>query len=382
MAPTLMKLPQRLLMTADTVGGVWTFAVELVRALEPHGLEIALATMGPAPSREQRLELADCAHVRLFVGQYALEWMAQPWGEVDAAGQWLLELAGQFQPDVVHLNGYVHAALPWRRPVVVSAHSCVRSWWRAVRGGAVSPVFGEYRRRVKAGLDAANLVVAPTASMLDALEQEYGLDAPERVIANGRQDLNREPLGWEKKDRVIFSAGRVWDEAKNLALLDWIAPALPWPVRVAGDVASPDGQSCMPAHLQLLGRLPPSELAQELARAGIYAAPALYEPFGLAILEAGLAGCALVVSDLPSLREVWQEAALFVDPRDPEGWRSTLSALAFDAERRRVMGEKARAQALRFTPQRMAGSYLAAYGALMSALGVGEAVGDEEVLSR
>ena len=38
--------PRHVLMTADTVGGVWTYAVELVRALAPHRVTVALATMG------------------------------------------------------------------------------------------------------------------------------------------------------------------------------------------------------------------------------------------------------------------------------------------------------------------------------------------------
>ena len=39
---------------------------------------------------------------------------------------------------------------------------------------------------------------------------------------------------------------------------------------------------------------------------------ALYEPFGLAVLEAAQAGCALVLSDIPTFRELWDGAALFV----------------------------------------------------------------------
>ena len=39
------------------------------------------------------------------------------------------------------LNAYVHAALPFGRPVLVVAHSCVTSWWRAVH--ETDPVFGD-----------------------------------------------------------------------------------------------------------------------------------------------------------------------------------------------------------------------------------------------
>ncbi|PYK09494.1 MAG: hypothetical protein DME65_11850 [Verrucomicrobia bacterium] len=74
--------PRRILMTVDPVGGVWTYALELVRALEPHGIEIALASMGGPLSREQHQEVASCKNVRLFQSGYRLEWMDDPWDDV------------------------------------------------------------------------------------------------------------------------------------------------------------------------------------------------------------------------------------------------------------------------------------------------------------
>ena len=80
------------------------------------------------------------------------------------AGEWLLALAGRARPDVVHLNGYAHAALPWARPIVVVAHSCVLSWHEAVRGRAAGAGVGRATaRRVRArARGRATLLVAPT----------------------------------------------------------------------------------------------------------------------------------------------------------------------------------------------------------------------------
>ncbi len=87
-----------------------------------------------------------------------------------------------------------------------------------------------------------------------------------------------------------------------------------------------------------LGELSPAALAKKLAQAAIYAAPARYEPFGLGILEAALAGCALVLSDLPSLRENWSGAALFLPPGDQAAWREVLNGLARDEAQRADLG--------------------------------------------
>ena len=49
----------RVLMTADTVGGVWTYALELAGALAPLGVDITLATMSPRRVATSYLALYD-----------------------------------------------------------------------------------------------------------------------------------------------------------------------------------------------------------------------------------------------------------------------------------------------------------------------------------
>ena len=56
--------------------------------------------------------------------------------------------------------------------------------------------------------------------------------------------------------------------------------------------------------------------------AAIYALPARYEPFRLEVLEAAAPGCALVLGDIASLRELWDGAALFVAPDDDRALRA------------------------------------------------------------
>src|ERR1700685_1729801 len=124
--------PLKILMTADAVGGVWQYSLDLIGHLTRRGAQVLLATMGPQPNAVQKQQLAAFDNVTLRESGYKLEWMEQPWADVEGAGEWLLDLTQHFQPDIVHLNGYAHAVLPWKAPVVVVAHSCVFSWWRAV----------------------------------------------------------------------------------------------------------------------------------------------------------------------------------------------------------------------------------------------------------
>jgi glycosyltransferase involved in cell wall biosynthesis len=103
-----------------------------------------------------------------------------------------------------------------------------------------------------------------------------------------------------------------------------------------------------------------------LSRAAIYALPARYEPFGLSALEAALSGCALVLGDIPSLREVLGESALYVPPHDVDALRTVLNVLAGDPALRSRLGEAARRRALTYTPSQMAGAYYTAYQELLA----------------
>src|SRR5690606_14640847 len=117
------------------------------------------------------------------------------------------------------------------------------------------------------------------------------------------------------KESFVFTAGRLWDEGKNIAAVARAAPQIQWPVRVAG-IPHPDGDGVEVPGVEFLGRCSTGQMRNLYARAPIYVLPARYEPFGLTPLEAALGGCALVLGDIPTLREVWGRAAVFVPPDD------------------------------------------------------------------
>ncbi|MFO1056319.1 MAG: glycosyltransferase family 4 protein [Dongiaceae bacterium] len=354
--------PLRLLMTADAVGGVWSYALTLARALAPHGVRILLATFGPRPSPDQRAAAAALGNLRLEDSDFSLEW--QPGGEADFAGRsgWLRALARRWRPDIVHLNDYAHGACELGAPVLMVAHSDVLSWFRHVEGRAAPPDWQPYRRRVAAGLAGAHRLVAPTAAVLADLERAYGArPAARMVIPHGLADA---PPAAAERDAVVLAAGRLWDPAKNLALLDRVAAGLPWPVAIAGDPAHPAGGVLALRHAEALGRLPQAAVRARMARAAIYALPARYEPFGLSVLEAAAGGCALVLGDIASLRETWAGAALFVPPDDEAALGEALRRLiAAPAERARL-AERALRRARALTAAAMAERTLDLYRSL------------------
>jgi glycogen synthase len=355
--------PGLVLITTDTIGGIWAYALDLARGLGRTGARTVLATMGSRPSEAQRAEAAAVPGLVVEESEFRLEWMPEVGDHLARAGDWLLDLERRHRPDVVHLNGFAHAALPWQAPRVVVAHSCVLSWWRAVKGEAPPAMWEGYARAVTEGLQAAEVVIAPTAAFLRDIEAIYGPIPHGRVVRNGCDAVLSE-VG--RKRELIFNAGRIWDEAKNVAALDAVAPRLAWPIIVAGDWRPPEGaEADPPENLLCLNVLERRQVRGWLAEAAIFASPARYEPFGLTALEAALSGCALVLGDIPTQRELWEGAALFVPPDDHDVLHEALARLIAAPERRAALGQAARRRALRYGLDRTVQGYLGAYAEAM-----------------
>jgi len=350
------------LMTADAVGGIWHYALALCAALPE--IRFVLAVMGPMPSAAQRDAAGRLDNLVLEEYGHRLEWMQGAAGNLEASRHWLTLLARRYRADLLHVNGYAHARNETGLPTLAVAHSDVLSWWHHVHREAAPAEWGPYRREVMAGLRAADRVVAPTAAVLDDLARHYGFGPGSgTVIPNG---INIAFYAPRPKRAAIMAAGRLWDEAKNLALLDEAAADLDWPVEIAGEANHPEGGQARLRAARALGVLTPTELAERLGATAIYAAPARYEPFGLSILEAAASGCALVLGDIPSLRENWEGAALFAPPNDVGAWRTTLSCLIACDSRREALGTTARRRALVFSREHMATRYAELYCELVS----------------
>ncbi|HEX3881045.1 MAG TPA: glycosyltransferase family 4 protein [Stellaceae bacterium] len=353
-------MPRRILMTGDAIGGVWNYSLQLIEALAPYGIEVTLVVMGGQPSPEQRRAAAALPNLWLIGSGLRLEWMRDCAADLLGAQELLLELEARYAPDIVHVNGYAGAAAGFAAPVVVVAHSCVPSWWRACRREPIPRCWDAYRLRLRRGLAAARCVVSPSRAFLDSFTAANGAVPRSRVIRNGRDPRRYEPHG---KRPFVLAAGRLWDEAKNIGAVCQAAALLADPVLVAGEGILPDP---MPPNLHLLGRLDSDELAARMAEAAVFAAPARYEPFGLAVLEAALSGCALVVGDIPTMRELWDGAACFVDPDDPDALASAIAPLLADAGAALSAGQAARGRALEYGAAEMARGYFDLYRELLA----------------
>ncbi|KLK94479.1 glycosyl transferase family 1 [Microvirga vignae] len=353
----------RVLMTADAVGGVWQYALDVAEGLRTYGVETTLVVLGPAPSDDQ-IKRAETAGVDLITTRLPLDWTAERPQEVEEAGRAIVHISAQIKPDIVHLNSPALAASGQHGcPVVAICHSCVATWWEAVRGGSLPEEFVWRADLVRKGYHAADKLLAPTAAFADATARTYNLAVAPTVVRNGRRAIAAGDC--VPCDVFVFTAGRLWDDGKNFAAIDRAAARLSLPTLAAGPLKGPNGTQVEAHYAISLGRLSDDEIAQYLSAQPIFVSVAKYEPFGLAVLEAAQAGCALVLSDIPTFRELWDGEAVFVDPDDDQALAQAIEHLASDDATCRELGEAARKRAAAYSVEAMSAGVLEAYRSLL-----------------
>ena len=127
----------------------------------------------------------------------------------------------------------------FRLPVLAVAHSCVATWWGAVRDDALPDDL-----RWRAALHEAGLAGRRrTWSRRARLRRRDAAGLRLRHGAGRRAQRPRHSSGCDRgaAGAARFTAGRLWDEGKNLAVLDRAAARLPVSVDAAGPLRGPNG---------------------------------------------------------------------------------------------------------------------------------------------
>ncbi|QTL02136.1 glycosyltransferase family 4 protein [Aquabacter sp. L1I39] len=359
----MRPLPLNLLLTADAVGGVFTYALDLARGLAPLGVRTTLVMLGPAMAPHQQATARAVHDVQVVETGLPLDWLASTPDQILAAAEQVSSLAFAHHADLVHLNTPALALGDYPCPVTVGLHSCLASWWGTVEDGPLPQDFVWRTQLMAEALSRADAVLCPTHAFATSVLALYG--ASPVVVHNGRA-APRAPLPQIAPEATFaFSTGRLWDRGKNAHTLDAAAAQMDVPLLLAGPTVSPQGDAVRLGHAMALGALDEPAVRAHLARRPVFVSAALYEPFGLGVLEAAQAGCPLVLSDIPTFRELWHGAALFVPPRDAEGFAAAVNAVAADERLRRALGQAAERRAGAYDAQVMAAATADLYRALL-----------------
>src|ERR1700684_1172161 len=99
------------LVTADTIGGGWTYTRELVTGLVRRGGRVTLVSFGEIPTPAQTEWLEGIRNVDFRATAFRLEWMQEAQEDLDASSDFLKSIIDEVHPDLLHLNQFAYGAL-------------------------------------------------------------------------------------------------------------------------------------------------------------------------------------------------------------------------------------------------------------------------------
>ncbi|MBT9150339.1 MAG: D-inositol 3-phosphate glycosyltransferase [candidate division WS2 bacterium] len=98
--------------------------------------------------------------------------------------------------------------------------------------------------------------------------------------------------------------------------------------------------------------------------ASMFLYPSLYEGFGMPVLEAMACGVPVITSNITSMPEIAGDAAILINPRNPEELKNSILTLLNDKKLRNDLRERGFRQAKKFSWKKMAKETLEIYESL------------------
>jgi glycosyltransferase involved in cell wall biosynthesis len=208
--------------------------------------------------------------------------------------------------------------------------------------------------------------------MLDTLRSTYLGVVNGVVIHHGRNPVHFNP--YIAKNNEVIAVGHLLDPASQVHLLADRQYPLPVCVVDSKPDHSREARVCADVRfgmgsegVVMGGARSESQLRLMYSRASIYVSASCYEPSGMTILEAALSRCALILNDIPALREIWGPAAVFFRTNDPDSLCDAVRILNSDAELRRSFANSAFNRAREcYNANRMTGNYIQLYRSVLN----------------
>jgi glycogen(starch) synthase len=362
------------LMTTDTVSGVWTHSRELACGLIDRGCRVTLVSFGEIPLPRRTAWMDSLASLDYRPTAFHLDWMDGGHHDVQEATRYLCSVVKEIRPDVFHSNHLCYGSLPVSLPRVLTAHGDFITWWKQVHGREPkeSAWLRAYRNTIAEAIYRASALTAPTRWLLEQVKEAYASCDQQQVIANGRNPAVFNP--YVAKQNSVLAVGRVRDPADQLDLLTRHSHPISVYVAAGADdwATRPDVEGSVEVRVngvqnsvEFKNAQSESQLRQLYSSASIFAGTARYDSSGSAVAESAFSRCALILNDIPCYRELWGCAATYFRANDAESLAETIRIFSADEQLRRNYANRAFQRAREFfSARRMTDAYLRLYRTL------------------
>lgn len=246
-------------------------------------------------------------------------------------------------------------------------------------------VVGPFAAGLKRFVADADAVLTCSAATKHDLVRMAGISEDKVTVTPGAVDTDFAPA--PKEDAIALLAERHGLTSPFLLFVGTLEPRknIPAAIRAFASVADriphhlvlvgPEGWGAtavfdaidrhrVRARVHHVGYVPREDLPLFYSAADAFVFPSLYEGFGLPVLEAMACGCPVVASNRASLPEVAGDAALLVDPEQPDALAQAIERILSDLSFREMLIARGHARVRQFSWAHCAETTLAAYRSL------------------
>jgi len=351
---------------ANNRAGIGTYVAHLLTALVRIAPEHDYWFYTPQPLPEKDLEVFSAhPHVRIVQCPAVLMGLRARWDQADIFHglNFKLRACGRYGGIVTIYDLSVdRLGLPSRK-LFGQRRSFLRTRRTALRASRVVTIsshsaadivelYGVPRERIAIVSPAVGPEFAPVAepAVIVAVKARYGIHRDAYVLSGGGAEPRKNIV------RLVEAFGRAprLRDTMHLVVVGGMD-------RGAEAIRAAIGRAGLEPAVVFPGHVPLNDLRALYAGCALFAFPSLYEGFGMPPLEAMACGAPVVSSNASSLPEVLGDAALLVDPRDPEAWARAMTQVLDDANLREDLRRKGALRVKAFSWERSAGDLIQVY---------------------
>ncbi len=238
-----------------------------------------------------------------------------------------------------------------------------------------------FSQKLNQALEASDLVIASSESTKAQISKYYKVPNDKiKVIYEGAGEEFRPHASlmshliktrYSVKRPFLFFLGPI-DERKNLqglleaySLLRYESPPdlliAGEPDKNGSDIKKLAEKLDIVNNVNYLGYIPKNDIACLMSEAVAFLFPVFYDGTGLQLLEAMSCGAAIISSAGYAIPEITGDAAVLVDPHDPERLADAIRGILSDKQARETLKKKSLERSRHFTAKKMATETLELY---------------------
>ncbi|MBP7875858.1 glycosyltransferase family 4 protein [Candidatus Woesebacteria bacterium] len=241
--------------------------------------------------------------------------------------------------DVLHVPHF-NVPLGYRRPFVVTIHDLL---WHTTTGTTVTTLptwqywlkYAGYRVIVSNAINRAKKIFTPTQFVADSIGEHYSQALDKMVVTyEGASSIFVPAAQVKRNNKQLLYVGSLYPHKNVRVILDALIDLPEYSLQIVGardafteSFKKEVHQLGLDARVSIKTKVSDRELVTLYQQAAALIQPSTSEGFGLTGIEALACGTPLLASDIAVFHEVYQEAALFFNPKDPHSLVDALDQL-------------------------------------------------------